>query len=398
MTPARSASAVDGVTAAAYADALARSADALAWIRARHADGKLPLLRLPEKTDDLAGIKRRAKRLAAGARRDIVLSRHRRLEPRRPDGGAARRLRRAGRSGRCATARACTSWTISIPTPMPRCWRACRSPRTRFVAVSKSGGTGETLMQTIAALAAVRAAGLAAATCPTLLRHHRAGGRRPAQRPARSPRRARRRRCSITIPTSADASRCSPMSGLLPAAVAGLDIAAIRRGAAAALAPVLAGSAARRGPRGASAPRSMSRSPPPGQADRGADGLCRSARALHPLVRPAVGGEPRQGRQGHDADRGARAGRPAQPAPALHRRPARQAVHGDHRRLRRATDRGSIAGLAAAAGEPGLRRQDHRRPRRRARAAPPPRRWRRTAARCAPSSSTASTRRASANC
>jgi glucose-6-phosphate isomerase len=37
----------DGVTAAAYTDALARSADALAWIRARHADGKLPLLRLP---------------------------------------------------------------------------------------------------------------------------------------------------------------------------------------------------------------------------------------------------------------------------------------------------------------------------------------------------------------
>ena len=32
----------------------------------------------------------------------------------------------------------------------------------------------------------------------------------------------------------------------------------------------------------------------------------------------------------------ARTGRSAQPAPALHRRPARQAFHGDHRRLRRA--------------------------------------------------------------
>jgi glucose-6-phosphate isomerase len=61
----------DGVTAAAYADALAHSADALAWIRARHADGKLPLLRLPEKTDDLAGISGAAERLLAGAA-DIV--------------------------------------------------------------------------------------------------------------------------------------------------------------------------------------------------------------------------------------------------------------------------------------------------------------------------------------
>src|SRR5580704_7081163 len=56
-----------GVTAPAFADALARTGEALTFIRARHADGKLPLLRLPEKTDDLAGIEAAAKRLAAGA-------------------------------------------------------------------------------------------------------------------------------------------------------------------------------------------------------------------------------------------------------------------------------------------------------------------------------------------
>ena len=38
-----------GVTAPAFADALARTGEALAFIRARHADGKLPLLRLPGK-------------------------------------------------------------------------------------------------------------------------------------------------------------------------------------------------------------------------------------------------------------------------------------------------------------------------------------------------------------
>ena len=43
-----------GVDAAALSDALTRTAGALDWLRARHADGALPLLRLPERHDDLA--------------------------------------------------------------------------------------------------------------------------------------------------------------------------------------------------------------------------------------------------------------------------------------------------------------------------------------------------------
>ena len=35
---------------------LARTAEALAWLRARHTDGALPLLRLPERRDDIATI------------------------------------------------------------------------------------------------------------------------------------------------------------------------------------------------------------------------------------------------------------------------------------------------------------------------------------------------------
>src|SRR6185503_9425272 len=61
-----------GVEAAALNDALARSAAALDWIRARHADGTLPLLRLPERRDDLDGIRATGARLAAGAS-DIVM-------------------------------------------------------------------------------------------------------------------------------------------------------------------------------------------------------------------------------------------------------------------------------------------------------------------------------------
>jgi hypothetical protein len=115
----------DGVTAAAYADALAHSADALAWIRARHADGKLPLLRLPEKTDDLAGISGAAERLLAGAADIVFLG----TGGSSLGGQTVAQLAGCRGSALCATARACTSWTISIPTPMRRCWHGCRSPR-----------------------------------------------------------------------------------------------------------------------------------------------------------------------------------------------------------------------------------------------------------------------------
>ncbi len=60
-----------------------------------------------------------------------------------------------------ATARACISSTISTPTPTPSLLERLPLATTRFVAISKSGGTGETLMQIAAALAAVKAAGLA---------------------------------------------------------------------------------------------------------------------------------------------------------------------------------------------------------------------------------------------
>ena len=39
-----------------FAAVLARTGEALAWLRARHADGTLPLLHLPEKRDDIATI------------------------------------------------------------------------------------------------------------------------------------------------------------------------------------------------------------------------------------------------------------------------------------------------------------------------------------------------------
>src|SRR6185295_12762593 len=63
---------VNGIGKAALDDALRASEAARAWVRDAHAGAKLPLLRLPERTDDLGEIKSAAARLAAGAT-DVVM-------------------------------------------------------------------------------------------------------------------------------------------------------------------------------------------------------------------------------------------------------------------------------------------------------------------------------------
>src|SRR5262249_5267855 len=109
---------------------------------------------------------------------------------------------------------------------------------TRFVAISKSGSTGETLMQTTAALAAVRDAGLAARIPDLFL-----GLTEPAKGGKRSGLRVLCEDYAIAMLDHATAvgGRYSVLTnvGLLPAAVLGLDIGAIRAGAATVLAPIL---------------------------------------------------------------------------------------------------------------------------------------------------------------
>ncbi len=50
----------EGVADADLAAMLARTADALAWLRERHRDGGLPLLRLPAAKDDVTPVLRAA--------------------------------------------------------------------------------------------------------------------------------------------------------------------------------------------------------------------------------------------------------------------------------------------------------------------------------------------------
>jgi glucose-6-phosphate isomerase len=233
-----------GVTAPAFADALARTSEALAFIRARHADGRLPLLRLPERTDDLAGIEAAAKRLVVvddERAQDIVFL---------GTGGSSlggqtvAQLAGCGVPGLGALRAGPRLHFMDNLDPGTYAGLLARLPlaATRFVAVSKSGGTGETLMQTIAALAAVRAAGLAARVPELFL-----GITEPAVAGRRNGLRDLLGGLGVAMldHDPGVGGRFSVLTnvGLLPAAVAGLDIAALRRGAAAALAPVLASAA-----------------------------------------------------------------------------------------------------------------------------------------------------------
>ncbi len=127
-------------------------------MRARHADGGLPLLRLPEKQDDIAGIAESARRIAAGAS-DIVI-----LGTGGSSLGGQTLAQLAGYAvpGVGSLRAAPRMHFIDNLDPLSFETMLAKLPlaTTRFVAISKSGGTAETLMQTIAALSALKQAGL----------------------------------------------------------------------------------------------------------------------------------------------------------------------------------------------------------------------------------------------
>jgi glucose-6-phosphate isomerase len=224
------------VAGPSFTDALRATGEALAWLRARHADNGLPLLHLPAKSDDLAATREAARRLTAGASDIVILGTGgsslggqtlAQLAGYNVSGLGA--LRDGPRLHFMDNLDADTYGALLGKLPLAT---------TRFVAISKSGGTGETLMQTVAALAAVRDAGLAARIPELFL-----GLTEPARAGTRNGLRALfdHHRIVMLDHDPGVGGRFSVLTnvGLLPAAMLGLDIAAIRAGAAAALAPVL---------------------------------------------------------------------------------------------------------------------------------------------------------------
>jgi len=226
-----------GVGKDALKSALARAESALDWLRARHADGRLPLLRLPETRSDLETIRDTARQLADRAT-DIVIF---------GTGGSSlggqtlAQLAGFAVAGVGALRAPPQLHFIDNLDPDSFGTLLARLPRatTRFVAISKSGGTAETLMQTIAALSAMKNEGLQTRIPDTFLgisepaKSGKANGLRDLLGKYRVP---------MLDHDTGVGGRYSAFTnvGLLPAAMLGLDVAAVREGAGLALAPVLA--------------------------------------------------------------------------------------------------------------------------------------------------------------
>jgi glucose-6-phosphate isomerase len=228
----------EGISAAALDAALKRTETGLAWLRDRHADGGLPLLRIVAETDDLAPVTAAAARLRAGAT-DVVF-----LGTGGSSLGGQTLAQLAGHAvpgvGAFRDGPRMHFLDNLDAHSFERMLAALPLATTRFVAISKSGGTAETLMQTIAALSAAQAAGLADRIPALFL-----GLTEPAKEGKRNGLRdlLTAHKISMLEHHTGIGGRFSVLSnvGLLPAALAGLDLTKIRRGAAKALAPILAG-------------------------------------------------------------------------------------------------------------------------------------------------------------
>src|SRR5262245_58773927 len=225
---------IDQARPSGFADVLARAGEALDDLRRRHADGALPLLRLPEKRDDIATILGYARLLHEGTT-DLVF-----LGTGGSSLGGQTLAQLAGHAvpGLGLLQQPRLHFLDNLdPATFGALLEKLPLPSTRFVAISKSGSTGETLMQTAAAFSAVQAAKVDP-------HRHFLGITEPARPGKRNG--LRELLAAHQIPMldhdPGVGGRFSVLTnvGLLPAAVCGLDIAAVRAGAGDALAPVLA--------------------------------------------------------------------------------------------------------------------------------------------------------------
>jgi glucose-6-phosphate isomerase len=224
----------DGISDRALGQALARAETALDSLRTRHADGGLRLLHLPAERADLPALQGAALRLAKNAT-DIVF-----LGTGGSSLGGQTLAQLAGYAvpGLGALRQGPRIHFMDNLDPLSFQALLDRLPlaTARFVAISKSGGTGETLMQTAAALSACKANNIRISDAFLGLSEPAKPGRRNGLRDLLEP-----EDVSFLEHDTGVGGRFSALTnvGLLPAALLGLDIAALREGAAMALAPVL---------------------------------------------------------------------------------------------------------------------------------------------------------------
>jgi len=131
-----------------YDRSLSVSASALAWLRDQHSAGKLELLGIPARTDDLRAAAKRAGELKGFATIAVL-----------GIGGSS-----LGGQALTALRKARKPYVEFHDNPDPFSWaRALKRfdlKKTHFIAISKSGGTAETLMQVLTAAEALEKAGV----------------------------------------------------------------------------------------------------------------------------------------------------------------------------------------------------------------------------------------------
>ncbi len=231
-----------GLAEADFQTYLSASSAALEALRAQHEDGSLPLLRLPERTDDLAACRQALTNFQRGAEDVLIFG----------TGGSSlggqalcqlagyRTPGPGAEQGRAAKPRLHFFDNLDGHT-LKLVLRDLNLKTTRFLMISKSGGTPETITQCLASFEALKAAGLEWNMAQHVLALTEPGdGEKNALR-----RLAQFHDIPVLDHDPGVGGRYSVLSnvGLLPALMLDLDVEALREGAAEALAPVLEGAA-----------------------------------------------------------------------------------------------------------------------------------------------------------
>lgn len=228
-----------GLSREKFKAALSEANAALGWLREAHDSGALPLLRLPARTDDLARIDEVAEQILNNTTDIVVFG---------IGGSALGAQALAQLTGWGTQAHKQKGVHVHIPdnldaTTMEAVLGNLDLRTTRFLVVSKSGGTVEPAIQTLAAMSALEKAGGG-----KYMKHHFAVLTEPAKNGKPNPMRALAE--ANGFPTldhdPGVGGRYAVLSnvGLLPARLMGLDMKAIRHGAAAVLKPILDGASA----------------------------------------------------------------------------------------------------------------------------------------------------------
>lgn len=207
-----------GVTSAELDDTLRRAVPALPKLTKMQHDGSLPLLRLPARRDDLAQIKPLAAEFAKF--KDVIVL---------GTGGSSL-------GGQTLVALAPPGRTRVYfmdnvdPHSFTLLFDALDPAKTGLIAISKSGGTAETLVQFFACMNWLSKRNAARTIVIT----------EPKPNPLRALAESRKLRTLEHDPNIGGRYSVLSIVGLLPAMIAGIDVAALRRGAGAVLDATLA--------------------------------------------------------------------------------------------------------------------------------------------------------------